>query len=75
MTLGAGVLRDAASLASVSPAAPAVGDRVDACEMRNLATVARALVTAAAARQESRGCHTRTDFPDTSPDVHRLVLA
>jgi L-aspartate oxidase len=76
MTLGAGVVRDAASLAGVSIAAPVADDRVDACEMRNLATVAAALVAAATAREESRGCHTRTDFPSTSPDLaRRLVLA
>jgi L-aspartate oxidase len=76
MTLGAGVVRDAASLASVRFDVPAATDRVDACELRNLATVGGALVTAATAREESRGCHTRTDFPDLSPAFgHRLVLS
>ncbi len=32
-------------------------------ELANLATVATALVTAAAARTETRGCHWREDFP------------
>jgi L-aspartate oxidase len=46
------------------------------CEVRNLATLATALVAAATAREESRGCHTRTDFPKTSPGpACRLVLA
>jgi L-aspartate oxidase len=49
---------------------------VDACEVRNLATVAAALVAAATAREESRGCHTRTDFASTSPALaRRFVLS
>ncbi|MDQ2827331.1 MAG: FAD-binding protein, partial [Actinomycetota bacterium] len=76
MTLGAGVVRDAASLASVPFEVSPPADRVDVCELRNLATVGEALVTAAEARKESRGCHTRTDFPDTSPAfARRLVLS
>jgi L-aspartate oxidase len=76
MTVGAGVVRSAASLAAVSLGAPPADDRVDACEVRNLATVAAALVAAATAREESRGCHTRTDFPSTSPALaRRFVLS
>lgn len=75
MTLGAGVVRDAPSLAGVDLVAPAPADRVDVFELRNLATLGQALVTAATAREESRGCHTRADFPTTSPDLaRRLVL-
>jgi L-aspartate oxidase len=76
MTVGAGVVRDAASLAGVDVAMPAEVPRVDVCEVRNLATVGAALVAAAVAREESRGCHTRTDFPDTSPALAgRLVIS
>jgi succinate dehydrogenase/fumarate reductase flavoprotein subunit len=32
--------------------------------LRNLATVADALIAAATAREESRGAHTRVDFPE-----------
>ncbi len=75
MTIGAGVVRDAASLAGVNLAMPPEADRVDVCEVRNLATVGAAVVAAAVAREESRGCHTRTDFPDTSPAfARRLVI-
>jgi len=74
MTLGAGVVRDSASLGGVDLVTPPVGDRVDVCELRNLATVGQALVAAATARQESRGCHTRTDFPDASPDLARRLV-
>jgi len=53
---------------------PPADDRVDVCEVRNLATVGAALVAAAAAREESRGCHTRTDFPDTAPAMARHLV-
>jgi L-aspartate oxidase len=74
MTIGAGVVRDAASLAGVCLAMPAPADRVDVCEVRNLAAVGAALVAAAEAREESRGCHTRTDFPETSPALARRFV-
>ncbi|MEP6625707.1 MAG: L-aspartate oxidase [Acidimicrobiia bacterium] len=68
MTVGAGVLRDAESL---DVAARAVAFDVEAHdvgghELRNLLTVARSLVAAARAREESRGTHTRLDHPETS---------
>jgi aspartate oxidase len=76
MTRGAGVLRSGGSLAVAAEvargllAAPGAGE-----EVRNLATVAEALALAARARQESRGSHARTDFPDTDPALRaRLVL-
>jgi L-aspartate oxidase len=76
MTRGAGVLRSGGSLAAAAEvargllAAPGAGE-----EVRNLATVAEALALAARARQESRGSHARTDFPDTDPALRaRLVL-
>ena len=74
MTVGAGVVRTAESLAGVQPALVPPADRVDVCEARNLATVAAGLVAAATAREESRGCHTRTDFPDTSPALARRFV-
>ncbi len=74
MTIGAGVVRDAASLEGVDLAMPAPADRADVCEVRNLATVGAALVTAAAAREESRGCHTRNDFPTTQPVLARRFV-
>ena len=74
MTVGAGVVRDAASLGGVELAMPAPADRSDVCEVRNLATVGAALVTAAAAREESRGCHTRTDFSVIEPALARRFV-
>jgi L-aspartate oxidase len=49
----------------------------EAVETANLALVAQAVLTAARARTESRGCHVRTDFAATDPQQARstgLVL-
>ena len=66
MTVGAGVLRDAASLEEVAAviAVDVETPDVAAHEVRNLLTVGRTLVAAATAREESRGTHTRLDFPE-----------
>ena len=75
MTLGAGVLRSAASLADTARVLDGLGAPADP-EVRNLLTVGSALLAAARAREESRGAHTRVDFPDPSPAYRvRLVLA
>ena len=81
LTVHAGVLRDADSLAAAAAAveeallAP-LGDGVADHELRNLATVGRAVVEAAVRREESRGAHTRDDFPTTDPAFAlRIVFA
>ena len=78
MTAGAGVLRSASSLATTANCLHAVaataGDDREAREVRNLATVGLALVCAALVREESRGAHTRTDFPATRPHLARRVV-
>lgn len=43
------------------------GDDHAAGELRNLLDLARLMIHAAIVREESRGAHDRTDFPDTSP--------
>ena len=44
--------------------------------MANLLAVSRALVAGGLAREESRGTHTRLDFPETSDDfLGRFVFA
>lgn len=68
MTAGAGVLRDAGSLARTAGALAELGStrqaaRTDSWEATNLVTVASALLAAAARREETRGCHWREDFP------------
>ena len=75
MTEGAGVLRSAESLARTADLVGSLATGGDP-ELDNLATVALGLLAAAAAREESRGAHSRTDFPTTSTDFERrLVLA
>jgi L-aspartate oxidase len=82
MTEGAGVVRDAESLAGATEAVGALASRLPApddrnpegWELANLACVAEALLAAATARTESRGAHTRLDFPLTDPEQRvRLV--
>ena len=49
------------------------GDSVAELEDRNLLELARLVATAALAREESRGAHDRTDFPETRPEwAHSL---
>jgi L-aspartate oxidase len=79
MTAGAGVLRSADSLARTDEAVDALAEQASAsgewAELGNLLACARALLSAATAREESRGAHTRTDFPATSPALsHRFLL-
>ncbi|MGZ4717104.1 MAG: L-aspartate oxidase [Acidimicrobiales bacterium] len=60
------------------PGAAGPDDRANlttVAELANLVEVGRALLAAATLRHESRGAHTRTDFPDTDPAFrHRIVL-
>ncbi len=73
MTEGAGVLRTAESLertASLVLSLPTDDDP----ELANLATVALGLLASATAREESRGAHSRTDFPETSTAFERRLV-
>ena len=81
MTAGAGVLRSAASLEDAEAALDGVtvevdgtADSVVACELRNLLAVGGALLAAARWREESRGAHTRSDFPGTRSHFHRRAV-
>jgi len=74
LTRGAGVLRDDERLSRA--AIELAGMQPDSVENANLLTVGRALVAAALTREESRGTHTRLDFPDRSPRFDgRLVFS
>ena len=80
MTVGAGVVRDSSSLTATATKvehartlANATG--VAAWELANLTAVATALLVAAEARTESRGAHTRDDYPSLDPNLAlRLVI-
>jgi L-aspartate oxidase len=75
MSAGAGVVRDATSLAGARAEIQMVaGGGRGSGELANLLTVASAVVDAAIAREETRGGHRRNDFPTTSPAFsHRFV--
>jgi L-aspartate oxidase len=76
MTAGAGVLRDAASLDATAAGLAEVARSTADPEVRNLAEAGWALVHAARAREESRGAHSRLDYPDLSPEFQvRLVIS
>ena len=76
MSLDVGVLRDAptleAAVAGLEEIASFTGGEVvpsrEAWEATNVLTVATAMTAAARAREESRGCHRRTDHPEPSHD-------
>jgi L-aspartate oxidase len=75
MSSDVGVVRDADGLALAAKSVGAMLDSaggsvertVAAFEVANLAVVAAAIVAGATARLESRGSHTRADYPATEP--------
>jgi L-aspartate oxidase len=80
MTRGAGVLRSVESLTATAAELTRLGavrarPRTASWEAANLLTVASALVAAAYARQETRGCHWREDFPDARDEWLGHLLA
>jgi L-aspartate oxidase len=81
LTRGAGVVRSAESLASaravVEDTAAALGDRTASKgtgELANLLQVADALLASALTRTESRGAHTRREYPDTEVSWRRRLV-
>jgi L-aspartate oxidase len=83
MSQDCGVERDAAGLQLASDTLPDLAAlaenlpsrKIATYEAMNLARVARAIVANATARDESRGAHTRIDFPTSSDDfLGRFVV-
>ncbi len=73
MTEGAGVLRSAESLERTAEVLADLPTS-DVPELANLVVAGLGLLAAASAREESRGAHTRTDFPDPSPAFERRLI-
>ena len=82
MTLGAGVVRSAGSLAEAAEVVDGLrsatagmtpGNRTEG-ELANLVTVARCVLDSATLRTESRGSHARSDYPATEPDWRRRIV-
>ena len=77
MTEGAGVLRDASSLATTAKlvddlaSRPSSDPAPESWETTNLLTIAAALVDAASRRTETRGCHWREDYPERDDEHWR----
>jgi L-aspartate oxidase len=77
MTADAGVLRSAESLSRALAACRSIerGDGPAGWELANLATVGEVLCLAAMAREESRGAHTRADFPELDDALRTRLVA
>ncbi|CAL9521863.1 8-methylmenaquinol:fumarate reductase flavoprotein subunit [Nocardiopsis dassonvillei] len=85
MTEHAGVVRDEAGLRAGLTALDAVEERIGglgvhpdlagfqdlahAFDLKSMALSGRATLEAALERRETRGCHNRSDFPDTDPSL------
>ena len=81
MSRSAGIGRDLVGLLAAQARHPRAGRRRPAAtadrwsvETANLALAASALLAAAEARAESRGCHVRNDHPDKASSWERSVL-
>ena len=68
-----GLTRAAETLAAWQESLPAPADQ-PSYEMCNLILAGRLLTEAALIREESRGAHYRTDFPDASPAWQRHII-
>jgi L-aspartate oxidase len=78
MTRDASVVRNAVALQELSETLGEAGVRNVASrrdfEDVALTLAARAVTAAALARNESRGCHHRAEFPDSAPDQARSIV-
>jgi L-aspartate oxidase len=81
MTEGAGVSRSADSLTSASRVVSTVGARVSvvgvdrqSAELANLCSVSNALLISAELRDETRGAHSRREFPNPRSEWKRRLV-
>jgi L-aspartate oxidase len=81
MSQHVGVVRDAEGLSTAAKTMVEILSNFDTgkvdrsrkvWELVNMATAASAIVHAAIRRQESRGAHFRSDYPERNPDLDRL---
>ena len=77
---GAGVVRDAAGLRAAAAVCDGIAADCDGdtspqtSRLRAAATTASLVCSAALAREESRGCHLRMDFPDSTGQWHGSLV-
>ncbi len=68
-----GLTEAADTLAAWQKAIPLPSDR-PSCELHNLILTGRLMTEAALLREESRGAHFRSDFPQTSPEWRKHII-
>lgn len=69
MTRDVGVIRDAGGLVAALEIIAELEGRPHSRQMRNRLTAAKLIAAAALRREESRGAHCRSDFPETRPEL------
>jgi L-aspartate oxidase len=74
MSANVGVIRDGDGLAEAIRMFAALERDTSSAALRNMATTALIVATAAYVREESRGAHYRSDFPTESPDFARRTM-
>lgn len=71
---GLGMLRDAARIEAALAGVDALAARADTERCRNRLALGRAMLLAALSRRESRGAHTRTDFPERDEGFRKTTV-
>lgn len=74
MSAYVGVIRDADGLAKAIGIFGEIKAASKSAALRNMATTALLVATCAYVREESRGAHFRSDFPEASPDFARRTM-
>ena len=74
MSAHVGVIRNADGLAKAIHVFSEIESASESVALRNMATTALLVATSAYVREESRGAHFRSDFPDSSADFARRTM-